>query len=122
MPPLLVCRCLWAAGDDPANPLLHYHDDEWCRPSRDERHLFELLSLEGAQVRIRVMSRLRLQPSIGFEQESRSCLITLWALSWHTVHVSVVAFEQVSSTAVGTSSPAVHIRGKQAMCLVRFLC
>jgi DNA-3-methyladenine glycosylase I len=26
-----------------------YHDDEWGVPSHDERHLFEMLTLEGAQ-------------------------------------------------------------------------
>lgn len=26
-----------------------YHDDEWGAPSHDDRHLFELLTLEGAQ-------------------------------------------------------------------------
>jgi DNA-3-methyladenine glycosylase I len=26
-----------------------YHDDEWCVPEHDERKLFELLTLEGAQ-------------------------------------------------------------------------
>jgi DNA-3-methyladenine glycosylase I len=39
-------RCGWA-GSDPL--LLAYHDAEWGVPSRDDRHLFELLSLEGAQ-------------------------------------------------------------------------
>ncbi len=29
--------------------MLAYHDEEWGVPSRDERHLFELLTLEGAQ-------------------------------------------------------------------------
>ena len=41
-------RCAWSsvAGD----PLyLAYHDEEWGVPSRDDRHLFELLVLEGAQ-------------------------------------------------------------------------
>jgi DNA-3-methyladenine glycosylase I len=39
-------RCGWAAGD----PLLAaYHDEEWGVPSSDDRHLFELLTLEGAQ-------------------------------------------------------------------------
>jgi DNA-3-methyladenine glycosylase I len=28
---------------------LAYHDDEWGVPSHDERHLFEMLTLEGAQ-------------------------------------------------------------------------
>ena len=39
-------RCGWAESD----PLLTaYHDEEWGVPYRDENHLFELLSLEGAQ-------------------------------------------------------------------------
>ena len=29
--------------------MLSYHDDEWGTPSHDDRHLFELLTLEGAQ-------------------------------------------------------------------------
>jgi DNA-3-methyladenine glycosylase I len=40
-------RCEWAAGGDPL--LLTYHDEEWGVPSHDDRHLFELLTLEGAQ-------------------------------------------------------------------------
>src|SRR5438105_12341374 len=40
-------RCEWADGDDPL--MLSYHDDEWGTPSHDDRHLFELLVLEGAQ-------------------------------------------------------------------------
>ncbi len=40
-------RCAWAAGGDEL--MLAYHDDEWGVPSRDDRHLFELLTLEGAQ-------------------------------------------------------------------------
>jgi DNA-3-methyladenine glycosylase I len=39
-------RCAWA-GDDPL--MVAYHDDEWGVPSHDERHLFEMLILEGAQ-------------------------------------------------------------------------
>jgi DNA-3-methyladenine glycosylase I len=42
-----VARCAWGVEGD----LLYraYHDEEWGRPSRDERHLFEMLVLEGAQ-------------------------------------------------------------------------
>jgi len=29
--------------------MIEYHDVEWGRPSRDDRHLFEMLTLEGAQ-------------------------------------------------------------------------
>ena len=39
-------RCEWP-GSDPLN--LEHHDVEWGMPSRDRRHLFELLTLEGAQ-------------------------------------------------------------------------
>jgi DNA-3-methyladenine glycosylase I len=39
-------RCEWP-GSDPLN--LEHHDLEWGVPSRDRRHLFELLTLEGAQ-------------------------------------------------------------------------
>jgi DNA-3-methyladenine glycosylase I len=40
-------RCRWA---NPANPLyLAYHDTEWGVPCHDERRLFEMLNLEGAQ-------------------------------------------------------------------------
>lgn len=39
-------RCPWGSGD-PLN--LAYHDTEWGVPIHDDRHLFELLSLEGAQ-------------------------------------------------------------------------
>jgi DNA-3-methyladenine glycosylase I len=41
-------RCGWASiANDPL--YLAYHDEEWGVPSRDDRHLFELLVLEGAQ-------------------------------------------------------------------------
>src|SRR5215212_12273606 len=38
-------RCAWAKGE------LYeaYHDKEWGAPSHDDRHLFEMLTLEGAQ-------------------------------------------------------------------------
>jgi DNA-3-methyladenine glycosylase I len=39
-------RCEWA-GTDPL--MVAYHDDEWGVPTHDDRTLFELLTLEGAQ-------------------------------------------------------------------------
>jgi DNA-3-methyladenine glycosylase I len=39
-------RCEWA-GTDPL--MLDYHDREWGVPSHDDGHLYELLTLEGAQ-------------------------------------------------------------------------
>jgi DNA-3-methyladenine glycosylase I len=40
-------RCDWVPEADPA--YVAYHDEEWGVPSRDDRHLFEMLTLEGAQ-------------------------------------------------------------------------
>ena len=38
-------RCRWAVGA----AYERYHDEEWGVPTHDERELFELLNLEGAQ-------------------------------------------------------------------------
>jgi DNA-3-methyladenine glycosylase I len=40
-------RCGWVPIDD--RRYLAYHDEEWGVPVHDERHLFEMLTLEGAQ-------------------------------------------------------------------------
>src|SRR5919201_5664838 len=40
-------RCAWASEADPL--YVAYHYEEWGVPSREDRHLFELLVLEGAQ-------------------------------------------------------------------------
>jgi DNA-3-methyladenine glycosylase I len=44
---MTVSRCSWAEGSDAA--MLAYHDREWGVPQHDDRALFELLTLEGAQ-------------------------------------------------------------------------
>ncbi len=51
-----LCRCAWATSD----PLyMRYHDEEWGTPSRDDRHLFEMLILEGAQAGLSWITILR---------------------------------------------------------------
>ncbi|MDR1619332.1 MAG: DNA-3-methyladenine glycosylase I [Clostridiales bacterium] len=40
-------RCPWGDSDDAL--MREYHDKHWGKPFRDERTLFEMLSLEGAQ-------------------------------------------------------------------------
>ncbi|MET9782328.1 DNA-3-methyladenine glycosylase I [Nocardiopsis alba] len=40
-------RCSWARNA--SEPMTAYHDTEWGRPSHEERYLFEMLILEGAQ-------------------------------------------------------------------------
>ena len=43
----MLNRCSWVPADDPL--YVAYHDEEWGVPVHDERLLFELLNLEGAQ-------------------------------------------------------------------------
>jgi DNA-3-methyladenine glycosylase I len=50
-------RCAWAEGSDEL--LLAYHDEEWGVPSRDNVHLFEMLTLEGAQAGLSWQTILR---------------------------------------------------------------
>ena len=53
-------RCAWANG----GPLeIAYHDTEWGVPSRDDRHLFEMLILEGAQAGLSWSTILRKRKS-----------------------------------------------------------
>jgi DNA-3-methyladenine glycosylase I len=49
-------RCGWC-GSDPL--YVDYHDREWGVPSRDDRHLFEMLILEGAQAGLSWITILR---------------------------------------------------------------
>jgi DNA-3-methyladenine glycosylase I len=49
-------RCWWAEGD---TLLRAYHDDEWGRPVSAERHLFEMLALEGFQAGLSWLTILR---------------------------------------------------------------
>jgi DNA-3-methyladenine glycosylase I len=64
-------RCAWGSGD----PLyVDYHDDEWGRPLRDERALFELMCLEAFQSGLSWLLILRKRPGFreafgGFDPE-----------------------------------------------------
>jgi DNA-3-methyladenine glycosylase I len=42
-----INRCWWASENDPL--YIEYHDTEWGEPTHDDRMLFEMLILEGAQ-------------------------------------------------------------------------
>jgi len=49
-------RCAWCGGD----PLyVAYHDEEWGVPVHDDRRLFEMLILEGAQAGLSWLTILR---------------------------------------------------------------
>ena len=49
-------RCRWC-GDDSA--YVAYHDEEWGVPVHDDRRLFEMLILEGAQAGLRWLTILK---------------------------------------------------------------
>jgi DNA-3-methyladenine glycosylase I len=52
----MKCRCEWCSSD----PLyVAYHDNEWGVPVHDDRHLFEMLVLEGAQAGLSWLTILR---------------------------------------------------------------
>jgi DNA-3-methyladenine glycosylase I len=53
----MPARCEWAEGDD--RLLVSYHDEEWGVPSHEDRHLYELLTLEGAQAGLSWVTILR---------------------------------------------------------------
>src|SRR4051794_16030059 len=53
-------RCGWA-GDDPL--MIRYHDEEWGVPVHDDRKLFEMLVLEGAQAGLSWTTILRKRES-----------------------------------------------------------
>jgi DNA-3-methyladenine glycosylase I len=67
-----LLRCAWC-GTDPL--YVAYHDHEWGRPNRDERHLFEMLTLEGAQAGLAWITILRKREGyrrafLGFDPEA----------------------------------------------------
>jgi DNA-3-methyladenine glycosylase I len=49
-------RCWWCLGDP---EYIEYHDREWGRPSHNEVHLFEMLSLEAFQSGLSWLTILR---------------------------------------------------------------
>lgn len=56
MTPGQLPRCAWAGSD---SLYLRYHDAEWGTPAHDDRHLFEMLMLEGAQAGLAWITILR---------------------------------------------------------------
>jgi DNA-3-methyladenine glycosylase I len=66
-----VTRCPWC-GDDPL--YVEYHDNEWGVPVHDDRRLFEMLILEGAQAGLSWLTILRKRENyrrafVGFDIE-----------------------------------------------------
>ena len=58
--PVTMKRCAWC-GTDPL--YVRYHDEEWGVPLHDDRRLFEMLNLEGAQAGLSWITILRKRPA-----------------------------------------------------------
>ncbi|MGB6102334.1 MAG: DNA-3-methyladenine glycosylase I [Pusillimonas sp.] len=54
-----LVRCAWCSSDP---VYMNYHDTEWGVPSRDSRHLFEMLLLEGFQAGLSWITVLKKRP------------------------------------------------------------
>lgn len=55
-PDIIDGRCAWCASD---SDYIAYHDNEWGRPTSDDRTLFEYIILEGAQAGLSWLTILR---------------------------------------------------------------
>ncbi|MFT7587530.1 MAG: DNA-3-methyladenine glycosylase I, partial [Cellvibrionaceae bacterium] len=53
---MTITRCGWC-GNDPL--YTKYHDEQWGRPVHDDRELFEMINLEGAQAGLSWITILR---------------------------------------------------------------
>lgn len=63
-------RCEWC-GCDPL--YVAYHDEEWGIPVHDDRHLFEMLILEGAQAGLSWLTVLRKRENYRKAFDAFSC-------------------------------------------------
>lgn len=59
--PKALPRCRWATDKDEI--YTRYHDEEWGIPSHDDRHLFEMLILEGFQAGLSWQTILNKRPA-----------------------------------------------------------
>ncbi len=55
-----IIRCSWGESDPHYIP---YHDEEWGLPEHDDRKLFEMLILEGAQAGLSWITILKKRPA-----------------------------------------------------------
>ncbi|MEX0761287.1 MAG: DNA-3-methyladenine glycosylase I [Dehalococcoidia bacterium] len=79
-----ITRCQWAVSD----LMIAYHDNEWGVPVHDDRRLFELLILEGAQAGLsweiilkrrdgyrRAFDNFDIDAVAGYDQEKAAALL-----------------------------------------------
>lgn len=105
-------RCPWS---DRADPLyLAYHDEEWGVPSHDDRHLFEMLVLEGAQAGLSWATILRKREGYrrlfaGFDPE-RVARFTPADVERLLADPAIVRNRAKVETAVGNARAVLEVR------------
>ena len=75
-------RCTWCTDDA---DYIAYHDGEWGRPVHDDRHLFELIILEGMQAGLSWLTILKKRPAFfgaRFAISSRGAWRRLMKMTW----------------------------------------
>jgi len=87
-------RCPWCEGFDLYR---EYHDTEWGVPLRDDRALFELINLEGAQAGLSWSTVLKKRETyrLAFDQfdpeKSPATMNTKWPNCWPTLALCATA-------------------------------
>ena len=108
-------RCPWAE----VNPLqIEYHDTEWGVPVRDDRRLFEMLVLEGAQAGLSWDTILRKREGYraafaGFDPErvARFDAATVYRL---VLDPGIVRHRGTIESAIGNAQALLALRGEYA--------
>lgn len=63
-----IRRCEWAG---PEQIYIDYHDNEWGRPTHDEKKLFEMLILEGMQAGLAWITVLKKREDVCYKGQFR---------------------------------------------------
>ena len=114
-------RCKWPGAD----PLyIAYHDDEWGVPVRDDRKLFEMLQLEGAQAGLSWITILRKRENYrrafdGFDPEKIACYTP--AKIEKLMKDEGIVRNRLKIEGVATSAKAYLAMRKEGLTLSKFL-
>ena len=65
-------RCSWCNQGEAFADYITYHDDEWGMPVRDERRLFEKITLEGFQSGLSWITVLRKRERFRWQRPVRT--------------------------------------------------
>jgi DNA-3-methyladenine glycosylase I len=106
-----VTRCEWVPEGDAL--YVAYHDQEWGVPSHDERHLFEMLVLEGAQAGLSWSTILRKRENYrrafaGFDVEKVAAFGEI-EISWLMLDAGIVRNRLKIESAIANARAALEL-------------